>query len=165
MQKIRLTVLTVLLSTVIVGAGASSAFASTDGKVSAQRGPSGEFGGPFGLTFKADGTATKAKGNFTYTEPGGYTVSGKVTCYHQEGNRAVFTGPVTKEANPNNHTGSFVVWVADNDPSLGGRDAFDVGGGALLGPGCAENFPLNRFDDAGVQQSLYYVTGGNIVVK
>jgi hypothetical protein len=77
----------------------------------------------------------------------------------------VFTGPVTKEANPDNNTGAFVVWVADNDPSLGGQDAFDVASGDLPLPDCAENLPLDRFDDEDVQESLYYVTGGNIVVR
>jgi hypothetical protein len=48
-------------------------------------------------------------------------------------------------------------------PSLGGRDAFDVAGGALIGPGCAEKLPLDRFDDEDVQESLYYVTGGDVV--
>jgi hypothetical protein len=145
-----------------VGTDTTSGFAR--GNVTAQRGPSGEFGGPFQLKFSAGGTPTNAHGTFTYQEPQGYTVSGQVTCYHQEGNRAVFTGPVTKEANPDNNTGSFVVWVADNDPSLGGRDAFDVAGGANLGPGCATDFPLDRFDNEDVQESLYYVTSGNIVV-
>jgi hypothetical protein len=48
-------------------------------------------------------------------------------------------------------------------PGLGGRDAFDVAGGALIGPGCAEKLPLDRFDDEDVQESLYYVTGGDVV--
>lgn len=156
-----------LLAVLTVGVGASSAFAKAKdavGNVTAQRGPSGEFGGPFSLNFSAGGTESKAHGKFTYREPQGYTVSGKVTCYHQEGSRAVFTGPVTKERNPDNNTGSFVVWVTDNDPALGGRDAFDVGGGVPLGPDCA-NFSLGRFDNPFVQPSLYYVTSGNIVVR
>lgn len=39
-----------------------------------------------------------------------------------------------------------------------------MAGGGLLGSGCAENFPLDRFDDEDVQENLYYVTSGNIVV-
>jgi hypothetical protein len=34
-----------------------------------------------------------------------------------------------------------------------------------VGPNCAENFPLDRFDDEDVQESLYYVTRGSIVVR
>jgi hypothetical protein len=158
------TVCIALLTALTVGLGAGTAFGNAKGNVTAQRGSSGQFGGPFSLTFSAGGTEKKANGTFTYREPQGYTVSGKVTCYHQEGTRAVFTGPVTKERNPDNNTASFVVWVTDNDPALNGRDAFDVAGGALLGPDCGTNFPLDRFDDVFVQESLYYVTSGNIVV-
>jgi hypothetical protein len=164
MRTAGLTVLIVLLIAVTVGVGATGAFASAKGNVTAQRGPSGEFGGPFSLSFNAGGTPTKAHGHFTYAEPQGYTVSGKVTCYHQEGTRAVFTGPVTKERNPDNNTTSFVVLVADGGFGFG-AGAFDVGGGALLGPDCPTNFPLDHFDDFEVQQSLYYVTSGNIVVR
>jgi hypothetical protein len=162
MQRVRVTLLIVLLTAVMVGTGTTSAFASTQGKVVAQR---SEVDGSFELKFNAGGTPIEAHGHFTYQEPGGYTVKGKVTCYHQEGNRAVFTGPVTKEANPDNNTEAFVIWVADNDASLGGQDAFDVAGIGPVGPNCAENFPLDRFDDEDVQESLYYVTSGNIVVR
>jgi hypothetical protein len=155
MQRVRVTLLIVLLTAVMVGTGTTSAFASTKGNVTAERSGSG----PFELRFNAGGTPTKAHGTFTYQEPAGYTVSGKVTCYHQEGNRAVFTGPVTKEANPDNNTGSFVIWVEDN----GGSDAFNVAGGANLGPGCATDFPLDIFDDD--EADLYRVTSGNIVVR
>ena len=44
-------------------------------------------------------------------------------------------------------------------------DAFGVAGLGPVGPNCAENFPLDRFDDEDVQESLYYVTSGNIVVR
>jgi hypothetical protein len=129
------------------------------GNVTAHR----EGNGPYQLKFSAGGTPTNAHGTVTYQEPAGYTFSGKVTCYHQEGGRAVFTGPVTKEANPDNNTVSFVVWVTDNDPFLG-QDAFDVAGGANLGPGCATDFPLDRFDDEEAQESHYYLDRGNIIV-
>ncbi len=172
MKRIRSAVIVLLLASLVAWTGATSASATssgkasarTTGKVVAQRGPAGEFGGPFQLKFKAGGT-TRAHGTFAYREPGGYTVSGRVTCYHQEGHRAVFTGPVTDEANPDNDTESFVVWVADNDPALGGRDAFYVAGGALLGPDCAENFPLDIFDNTSIQESLYYVTRGQIIIR
>jgi len=171
MPKLRATLLAVLLAAVMFATQGSSATAhpahkvAAHGNVKAERGPTGESGGPFKLRFKASGTTTEARGHFAYTEPSGYTLRGDVTCYYQVGNRAVFTGPVTYEANPDNNTESIVIWVADNDPGLGGRDAFDVAGGALLGPDCDQNFPLDRFDDAGVQASLYYVTKGNIVVR
>jgi hypothetical protein len=54
-------------------------------------------GSTFSLTFKASGTPTDAKGRMTYTEPSGYTFSGDVTCYYQQGNMAVMTGRVTEE--------------------------------------------------------------------
>jgi hypothetical protein len=40
-----------------------------------------------------------------------------------------------------------------------------VAGLGPVGPNCAENFPLDRFDAEDVQESLYYVTSGNIVVR
>ena len=92
-------------------------------------------------------------------------VSGKVTCYFQEATRAVFTGPVTKEANPDNDTQSFVVMVTDGDPALAGADAFDVAGGGLLGPDCPTNVPARAVRRSGCEQSLYYVTSGDIVVR
>jgi hypothetical protein len=67
--------------------------------------------------------------------------------------------------NPVTGIQSVVVWVTDADAALGGADAFDVAGGALLGPDCDQNFPLDRFDDPFVRQGLYYVTSGDIVVK
>jgi hypothetical protein len=136
-----------------VGTETTSGFAT--GNVTAQRAENS----PYKLKFEAGGTPTKAHGTFTYTEPFGYTVSGKVTCYHQEGNRAVFTGPVTKEANPDNNTESFVIFVEDN----GGSDVFYVAGGVLLGPICGE-FTFDLFDDEENRDSLYKVTSGNIVV-
>jgi hypothetical protein len=75
----------------------------------------------------------------------------------------VFTGPVTKE-DPDNNTEAFVIWVTDNDPSLGGQDAFDVAAGGLPLPSCTE-FSLDRFDDEEQQEDLYYVTSGDIVVQ
>ena len=148
-------------SATAVGTDRTSGFATGD--VTTQRGPSGEFGSGDKLKFSAGGTPTQADGTVRYKESTGYTFSGEVTCYYQEGNRAVFTGPITKET-AGHDSGSFVVWVADNDPSLGGRDAFDLATGANVGPGCATDFPLDRFDDEGVQESLYYVIKGNIVV-
>lgn len=71
---------------------------------------------------------------------------------------------MTKEE-PDSTTDSFVVFVADGDSALGGVDAFDVAGGALLGPERATNFPLDRFDDPFVQEGLFYVTNGDIVVR
>ena len=161
MTSVRLTGLVALLTAATFMGGATDTFASAQGKITAQRVGTG----PFSLSFSAGGSPTKAHGHFTYQEPQGYTVSGKVTCYFQEDARAVFTGPVTKEANPDTDTQSFVVMVTDGDPALAGADAFDVAGGGLLGPDCPTNFPLERFDDPAVQQSLYYVTSGDIVVR
>lgn len=77
-----------------VGTETTSGFAT--GNVAAHREPLEEFPDPFKLKFAAGGTPTKADGTFTF--PGAWRLHGqcKVTCYHQEGNRAVFTGPVTK---------------------------------------------------------------------
>ena len=153
MSTTRLTVVIALLTSVTFGVGATSALASAKGNVTAARAGTG----PFSLKFNAGGTTTKAHGQFTYREPQGYTVSGKVTCYYQEGNMAVFTGPVTKEQNPDNNTEAFVVWVTDGGGGQGNGDNFDVAGGGLVGSECATNFGLHAGD--------YIVTSGDIVVR
>ena len=106
MTSVRLTGLVALLTAATFMGGATDTFASAQGKITAQRVGTG----PFSLSFSAGGSPTKAHGHFTYQEPQGYTVSGKVTCYFQEDARAVFTGPVTKEANPDNDTQSLSSW-------------------------------------------------------
>jgi hypothetical protein len=171
------TVLVVLAApvSVIAPAPASASQQNASGDVTAQR-----FGTQTAtLSFVAGGNQKGATGQFTYTELGtGYSVTANVTCYYQENvgpkptangpkpvaRRAVFTGPVIAE-NPDHGTQGMVVWVADNHPSPSGvKDFFDVGGGASTGPNCAQDFPLNRFDNPQVLANVWYVTSGDIVI-
>lgn len=88
MRSARLTVWTAMLTAGIFALGAADARASAKGQVIAQR--VGD--GPFSPSFNAGGTPTNAHGRFKYGDYLGNTISGKVTCYFQEGSRAVFTG-------------------------------------------------------------------------
>jgi hypothetical protein len=155
--------LTAALMALWVGTQATGAHAADGGRaqgnVTAERAGSG----PYSLKFKASGDPNKATGEFTYREPSGYTVTGKVTCYYQEGNRAVMTGPVTKERNPDNDTEAFVVWVMDGSSSTGNPEGFDVAGTIISAAAdCQDNFPLDRFDSQ--PPEYYIVTSGDIRV-
>ena len=162
MRTVRATVLTVLLTAVTVGFAATGAYASAEGAVTGLR---GEGDTTAQLSFKASGTPTQAKGHFTYQEPRGYTVKGKVTCYYQEGNRAVLTGPV-REKPFTTGTEAFVIWVMDGpSTSTGNPEGFDVAGTSLSGAAdCQNNFPLDRFDFLDPSQ-YFVVTSGDIRIQ
>jgi hypothetical protein len=165
MRIIRLVVPAAMLAAVFYGSTATGALASAAGDVTATR--SGM--SPFYLTFAASGTPSHAQGGFRYKEPGGYTVTGKVTCYYQKGKRAVMTGPVTNESLPVG-TEAFVVSVMDGtSPISGNPEGFDVAGTSLSAAAdCKNNFPLDNFDyrDPFTNSPVYYLrTSGDIVVR
>ncbi len=87
-----------------------------------------------------------------------------MTCYYQEGKRAVLTGPVRKEENPTVGTEALVVWVMDGTSTAGNPEGFDVAGTSLSAAAdCQQNFPLDRFDPK--PPEYYVVTSGDIRVR
>jgi len=166
MRTFRAIILTAAMTAAMLGALVSGAQAApgghAKGDVTAYRLGSG----PYSLSVNASGTPNKASGGFIYTEPSGYFVSGKVTCYYQEGNRAVMTGPVTRERNPDNNTEAFVIWVMDGpSPINRNPEGFDVTGTSLSAAAdCRNNFPLDRFDRPPPPE-YYVVTSGDISVR
>jgi hypothetical protein len=123
------------------------------------------------FAFAAGGSTTAGTGTYLYRESSGYTVTGTVTCYHQEtaltgGRRAVISGPVRTERNPDNNTPAFTFLIADDNPVLPfGGDAFQVFAGANEGSACATNNDLSLFDDPDFHTDLLYVTHGTIVIR
>jgi len=166
MRLVHRTTLAVMLAAVLTGSIATGASASAKGKVTATRAGSS----PFYLKFRASGIPTDARGQFSYQEPSGYTISGEVTCYYQEGNRAVMTGPVTEETPFSTGTEALVVWVMDGPSAITGNpEGFDVAGTSLTAAAdCENNFPVDRFDfvDPLMGGVMYYVrTNGDIVIR
>ena len=158
MRRFKALFLIAVLAVATAAIGATGAHAATVGHATGDVTADRLGNGPFYLKFTASGNPASANGTFTYREPTGYTVSGKVTCFYEQGNRAVMTGPVTKEKNPDANTEALVVWVSAENPK-----AFDVAGTILTAAAdCQNNFPLDRFDNPNV--SYYAVTSGNIRV-
>jgi hypothetical protein len=106
-------------------------------------------------TFTASGSPSQASGSYTFTDTGGATLTGEVTCLYRELNRAVLTGPITGST----YNEAFVLWIQDNRP-----DAFDAAiSNTDAARQCQTNFPLNRFDEL-PSTDYYVVTSGDIVV-
>jgi hypothetical protein len=107
-------------------------------------------------TFTASGSPSQASGSYTFTDTGGATFTGEVTCLYRELYRVVLTGPITGSTSDE----AFVLWIQDNRP-----DAFDA---AISSTDAARqcqatNFALNRFDE--LPSTVYYVvTSGDIVI-
>jgi hypothetical protein len=148
----------------------ASASAAVLGVGSAQRTGLGSTAAT-GFVFAAGGSTTAGLGTYLYRESSGYTVTGRVTCYHQEtalsgGRRAVISGPVLTERNPDLNTPAFTFLIADDNPVLPfGGDAFQVFSGGNEGSACATNNPLSLFDDPEFQPDLLYVTRGSITIR
>ena len=107
-------------------------------------------------TFTATGSPSQASGSFTFTDSGGATFTGTVTCLYREKKRAVLTGPITGGSGGGD---AFVLWVQDSKP-----DAFDAATTSIeAARQCQTNFPLNRFDEQ-PSEDYYVVTSGNIVI-
>lgn len=105
------------------------------------------------LTFNAQGTPTSAKGQVNYRHAAtGRSFAGEVACYHQVGNRAGFSGEITRS---NISRDYFLVEVIDNGEgdTATGPDRFRV---------LVANVPYDCTALSGAYPAV--VTDGNIQV-